>query len=110
MMDLFSLGDAEIQEMRKTLEETVNEAIEEAIRKNLYSAGIRLKIDVHIRTENDDKGNVCLVPEYSFKTGYSIGGNIDGGKGKAKGTVGIRMTREGFYESCVMPEQMSMVE
>ena len=109
-MQLFSFGDEEIAEIRKSAEETVNEAIGEALRKNLYRADVTIKISVDLRSENDEHGYICLVPEYEYKSGYKIGGKYDGAKGKSRGKVGVRFTREGFYESVMMPEQLSMVE
>lgn len=105
MVDVFDLSEISNKELLDALEETVNLAIQEALRRSLYSAGIRLKIDVHLRQEND-----CLVPEYSYKTGYSIGGNVEGNKGKMKSTVGVKRTSSGLWDPVLMPEQISMVK
>ena len=109
MMDLalFSLADGEIQVMRQALEEAVNEAIGDALRRRLYSADVTLKIGVQLKTYDGENG-AYLQPEYSFKTGWKIGGKYEGGKGKTDGTVGIRVTKEGYIETVPLPEQMSM--
>ena len=109
-MELFSLGDAEMALMRKDMEEIVNEAIMEALRKNLYSADVSIKISVKLDSENTVDGQVCIVPEYDYKSGYKIGGKYDGGKGKFKGKVGIRFGKDGYVDSVLMPEQMKIAE
>jgi hypothetical protein len=109
-MDLFSLGDEEMAEFRNNMEETVNEAIMEALRKNLYSADVSIKISVKLGSENTVDGQVCFVPEYDYKSGYKIGGKYDGEKGKFKGKVGIRFGKDGYVDSVLMPEQMKIAE
>lgn len=105
MVDLFDLSEISNKELRDALEETVNLAIQEALRRSLYTAGIRLKIDVHLKEENG-----CLVPEISYKTVYSIGVNVEGKKGKTKSMVGVKRTNGGMWDPVLMPEQIRIVE
>lgn len=109
-MELFSLGDAEMAEFRNDMEETVNEAIEEALRKNLYSADVSFRISVHMSSVNTENGHTCLVQEYEYKSGYKIGAKHEGGKGKSRGLVGIRVGQDGYVETVRMPEQMKIAE
>lgn len=109
-LDLFSLGDAEMAKLRNDMEETVNEAIGEALRKNLYSADVSFRISVHMSSMNTENGHTCLVPEYEYKSGYKIGAKYEGGKGKSRGLVGISVGKDGYVEAVRMPEQVSMME
>ena len=110
MLDIFSLEDEENREMGKALEEAVNEAVGNMIRRSLYSADVNLKISVRLASVADEEGRTVLTPAYEYRTGYRIGGKYDGGKGMTQGKVGMRINRDGYMETVMMPEQMKMVE
>ena len=110
MTELFRLDDRENAWMRGDIEETVNESIGEALRKNLYSADVTIRIGVRMTSVGTEDGGYALVPEYEYKSGYKIGGKYDRGKGKAKGTVGVRIGPGGYVETVPLPEQMKIGE
>jgi len=108
-MDLFSLGDDEMAWMREDINETVNEAMEEALNKKMYSADVTIRIGVTMYSDQAADGEYALVPKYEYKSAYKIGAKYDRGKGKEIGKVGIRISRDGGVETVMMPEQTSMV-
>lgn len=108
--ELFDLDKEELREIRQDLESTVNEAISEAIRRSMYSSTVTLRIDIDLKTTTDEDGVVVLVPEYEYKSGYRIGGQYGGQKGKIRSTMGLQMQGLGMYRQVQLSEQMSLVK
>jgi hypothetical protein len=107
---LFDLDKEELREIRQDLENTVSEAISEAIRRSMYSSTVTLRIDIDLKTTTDEDGAVVLVPEYEYKSGYRIGGKYDGKRSMTRSTMGLQMQGPGMYRQVQLSEQMSLVK
>ena len=108
MLELFNLGNAEHAELLNNINWQVNEAIETAISKGMYSATVNIKVDVSLRTVNGEDGRTVLAPEFEHKIKTKIGGSWEGAKGKSQGAVGLYRDQQGFWREKFLGQQMTM--
>ena len=107
---LFEMDNPESREVKNSIEEAVNTAIEYATQAGMRNAKVNVSLEVALVSENQGGRQTVLVSKILYKTGSKIGGNYDGGKGKIRGRLGMWRDQEGYWHTQYADQQLSMVE
>jgi len=108
VLELFNLGNRDQGELLADINRQVNEAIELALRKQMYSATVNIKIDMTLSSVNDANGRAVLAPEFDYRIKTKLGGTYDGPKGKSQTSVGLQLEADGIYREKFLDQQMTM--
>lgn len=103
---LFDIDSEQCTELRAVIEDTVNTAIQAALRAGMRTAGVDIKVDVSLLSAGEKK----LRPEYKYKTKIKIGESYENGKGTIVSEVGLKSDEEGYWSQVMLNKQLSMVE
>lgn len=110
MEELFSLDNEEARDLKDSIGETVNTAIEHAMQSGMRHATVTVKLEVELQSVEQESGKVMLVPVYRYKAGIRIGGNYETGKGAVTSKMGMWRDRDGYWHTQYADQQLSMVE
>ena len=103
---LFDLYEDEFGTLKREIDDTINTAIEAALRAGMRSAGVDIKVDITLRTSGEKE----LKPEYKYKTKIKIGESYENGKGTIIGAIGMKQDEDGYWHQKMLDQQLSMVE
>ena len=105
-MVLFHVDNQELWELKKGLNDAVNDGIGRALGAGMREAVIRLDIQVRM-TEVMDGTELMLAPAFEWRTSVRIGKSWSAGEGKALGHTGVKEDEEGYQRAVHLerPEQ-----
>ena len=101
MEEIFSLFDPENEDLVRDINETVNHAIDSAMRTGLKEAAANVKVSVLLEVDNDG----IIHPIFIYKTGIRLGVSIDMLKGKKESAMGLVRDAGGYWRPVRLAEQ-----
>ena len=101
MEEIFDLFDEGNDDLVRDINETVNHAIDSAMRTGLKEAAANIKISVQMEVDNDG----IIHPIFTYKTGVKLGVSIDMLKGKKESLMGLVRDSSGYWRSVRLNEQ-----
>ena len=104
MEEIFDLFDEGNEDLVGSINETVNHAIDSAMRTGLKEAAANVKISVRLEVDNDG----IIHPIFTYKTGVKLGVSFDMLKGKKESSMGLVRDDRGCWRTVRLNEQTRM--
>jgi hypothetical protein len=105
IMKQLSLGNKIFADTRIMLDAYLNMLIRTIIEKDLHSGSVGLKINVDIKTQVTDDGEIIYVPEFEPKVSIKVGAS---GSDKCHVKKGLIMKRSHDGKNYLCDNQISM--
>ena len=101
MEEIFDLFDEGNEDLVRDINETVNHAIDSAMRTGLKEAAANMKISVRLEVDGDG----IIRPIFSYKTGIKLGVSFDLKKKKQESNIGLVKAADGYWRAVRLNEQ-----